>query len=136
MIMGSSNDTGKIVLWIIGILIAAVAGTAGFLFGRWSERARTERKLYRIKKKVFDLSNKSAKLNSNLKKLIFLCSTYEMILEKASKSEKKEVRSLQEKYWSLSSILREFGVKDSQIQLIKTKINKERHNLKLIGDFV
>jgi DNA invertase Pin-like site-specific DNA recombinase len=59
-----------------------------------------------------------------------------MILEKASKSEKKEVRSLQEKYGSLSSILREFGVKDSQIQLIKTEINKERHNLKLIGDFV
>jgi hypothetical protein len=59
-----------------------------------------------------------------------------MILEKASKSEKKEVRFLQKKYGSLSSILQEFGVHDSQIKMIKTEINKDRGHLKLIRDFI
>lgn len=134
--MGSNDDAAGIVLWIIGILIAAVSGAVGFLFGRWSERARTERKLLKIKGKILFLSNKSTKYNNNLKKLIYLCLTYEMILEKASKSKKEEVRVLQKKNDSFSSILQEIGVDDYQIKMIKTEINKVRNESQIIGNFV
>lgn len=116
------------IAWIV------VSFGAGFFVGMFTERARTERKLNKIKEQIIILSNRSASIEDRHQKLLYACAMYELVLNKVSKSEKEDVRKLVEEFKPISRFLRE-EANTSFLERIKIKFQIENAKKDLIKEF-
>ncbi len=116
------------IAWLVAL---GLSNPFSFLMGKWTERARTERKVAEFKRQVLMLSKKSSGIEDRYKKLLYTCAMYELALLRASQSQNEEVRSLILEFSPVAELLKEGGSGWIERLRIRFQLKSARKRLQL-----
>lgn len=93
--------------WLIALIGTNVVS---FFTGIFTERARTERKIKKIREQILILSNRSALIEDRYNKLLYSCALYSLCLEKANNADKEKIRELVQEFEPIFNLIKEAKV--------------------------
>lgn len=93
--------------WLIALIGTNVVS---FFTGIFTERARTERKIKKIREQILILSNRSTLIEDRYNKLLYACALYSLCLEKANNADKEKIRELVQEFEPIFNLIKEAKV--------------------------
>ena len=109
--------------WVVAIIGSSISS---FFLGIWSERAKTERKINHIKKQILILSNSDA---LEYEKLVHLCATYQLSLDKLSDSDIPEIRELRDNFEPIRILIKNLSLGFLERYKFRRKVNSTKKQI-------
>lgn len=104
---------------------------ASFILGKLTERARTERKIKKIREQIVILYNRSVQMEDRYNKLLYTCAIYSLLIKNARKSDNEKVKELTKKYNSIFKFMKDSNVPlGDRIKVRFSLFNAKRNLLK------